>query len=109
MVSPRTPFARPYSIVVLTAVYFAFAAVLGVEDITVSAGTIYPDCGSHGYCEAYGGHVTYFVHYTNLPAGNYRITSAYGIVVDFDNSTSGSGTVIGNGGGDYFNNNGDPD
>lgn len=53
--------------------------------------------------------MTYYVHYASLPAGNYRISSADGIVVDFDNVTTGSGTVIGNGGGDYFNNNGDPD
>src|SRR5436305_9378685 len=71
--------------------------ILRAEDITVSSGTVYPDCGSHGYCESYGGHVTYHVHYTSLPAGNYRIDSANGIVVDFDNPTSGSGNVIGNG------------
>src|SRR5947209_10886890 len=91
------------------AVCCLFQTALSAEEITVSSGTIFPNCGSHGYCETYGGHVTYHVHYTSLPAGNYRIDSANGIVVDFDNPTSGSGSVIGNGGGDYFNNNDVPD
>src|ERR1700736_1430580 len=78
-------------------------------NIIVSSGIAYPGCGSHSYCETYGGHATYYVHYSNLPAGNYRITSAGNIVVDFDVAVTGSGAVVGNGGGDYFNNNGSPD